>query len=102
MKLLTVKPLASVAVSVAGKGAPWVCGEAIVLHWKPASGPTLHGEDVLVPACPTPLTTCSVTLGSMALTVTFPVHAPEAKLTDEGVIGMEPPWSEPVSVPGRL
>ena len=68
-----------------------------MLHWKPASGPDCMANVLLAPTAPAPLFTCNVTVGSTALTVTLPVHTPEAKVTEVGVIGSEPMLPEAVN-----
>ena len=52
---------------------------------------------VATPVTPAPLSACSVTLGSLALTLTLPVHTPLTNVTEVGLIGSDPPWPEAVS-----
>ena len=74
-KFATVYPLASSAVSVAGKGTPWICDAAIVFHWNDATGPGCTANVLLPATKPLPLTP-NITPGSTPFTVTVPDHTP--------------------------
>ena len=80
----------SLAVRVTGKATFWYSGEAMVLHWKLATGPACVANVLLVPTAPIPLSTCNVTVGSTALTATLPVHTPETNVNDVGVTDSAP------------
>ena len=69
-----------------------------MLYWKLATGPAWVAKVLLVPAAPASLATCKVTVGSTALTATFPVHTPAANVTDVGLIDSAPLWPNPLSV----